>query len=356
MEYVKRNGNNNGNGKKPDHHFEETPPSNGNGHKVLPSKDRFACLEAVKPRLFPPRQEVITRTGIRRNVLLLILFLVFSLYISSLPISSTVTDRNAVVVPLERTDLTSSKDGFMTESFVQEGERVVKNELLLRVSSFWEEKMIRENEFEILSLDKELSLAWAEAQVAALKLDEAIQLKKLGSVAEEALEEAILHDQASQNRVESLIFKLEGARVREHFLKKILLEGEIRAPFDGWVISNPKLKEKTFVKEGEFLIALASRQLQVEFLLREKDYSRVSVGSEAKIKFYAFPENIYEGRVVRVKPFAEAPARSGIGKHALKVLIQCAQAPENIQNGMTAKVAVEATPKSLLGRMDHELF
>ncbi len=338
----------NGNG----HHTHE----NGNGHTTLLTEDRFAYLESVKPRLFPSQEEVIGKTGIRRNLLLFILFLVAAIYISSLPLSSSVTDRNALVVPIQRTDLTSPKDGFVRKVFFQEGEQVKKGALLVEVMSSQDEKALREGKLEVLSLEKELSQVWLESQVWTLRLDEAVRLKKLGSIKPYTFQEALLRNEASQRKVESLIFKLEAARQRERFLRQYSKEGDIRTPFDGLIISDAKLKEKAFVKQGEFLLTLATQKSQIEFLLKEADYSRISIGAKARIKFYAFPEETYEGHVIGIKPFAEPLPKSGVIKQALKVLIEWDQAPTQIQNGMSAKVSIEAKPKSVLGRIYHELF
>ncbi len=342
--------NGNGNGK---HHHSN---GNGNGHDVLLMEDRFQYLESIKPRLFPSKEEVIEKTGIRRNILLFILFLVAAIYISSLPLSSSVTDRKAVVVPIQRTDLTSPKDGFLQKVFFQEGEQVKKGALLVKVTSSQDEKTLRESRLEVLSLEKELSQAWLESQVWTLRLDEAIRLKKLGSIKPYTFQEALLRNEASQRKVESLIFKLEAARQREHFLHQYLKEGDIRAPFDGFVISDAKLKEKAFVKQGEFLLTLATQNSQIEFLLKEADYARISIGAKARIKFYAFPEDTYGGHVIGIKPYAEPLPKSAVTKHMIKVLIRWDQAPNQIQNGMSAKVVIEAKTKSVLGRVYHEIF
>lgn len=352
------NGNGNGNGKNGNGHLHAHLGNghNGNGHDVLLAPDRFEQLDLLKPRLFPSSERVIKETGIRRNLLLFILFLLSAVYVASLPLSSTTVDRNALVTPHQRTDLTSPKDGFVRSLLVDEGQTVKKGELLLKVESLRDRNSLRETRLEVFSLERELSVAWTEAQIASLKLDEAIQLKKLGSVKDFVVQEAFLRNQASQRKVESLIFKLEQAREKERFLKKAIGEGELRAPFEGVVISDPKLKEKAFVKEGEFLITLARQGSQLECLIKEGDYSRISIGGKAKIKFYAFPEAHYEGRVVGIKPFGEALHKPGIQRRAVKVLVEWERAPEEIRNGMSAKVAIEAKPQSFLGRFYHELF
>jgi len=359
MDQIKKqvsNGNGNGHKNGNGHHDNHQNGNGHNGHSTLLTEDRFAYLESIKPRLFPSKEEVIEKTGIRRNLLLFILFFVAAINIFSLPLSSSVTDRNALVVPIQRTDLTSPKDGFVKKVFFQEGDQVKKGTPLLKVMSSQDEKALQESKLEVLSLEKELSQVWLESQVWTLRLDEAIRLKKLGSIKPYTFQEALLRNEASQRKAESLIFKLEAARQKEHFLRQYLKEGDIKAPFDGLIISDAKLKEKAFVKQGEYLLTLATRKSQIEFLLREADYSRISIGAKARIKFYAFPSDTYEGHVIRIKPFAELLPKSVAVKHMIKVLIRWDQAPRQIQNSMGAKISIEAKPKSVLGRVYHEIF
>lgn len=145
-------------------------------------------------------------------------------------------------------------------------------------------------------------------------------------------------------------------RERGSFLKKRIHEGEIRAPFKGKIISDIGLREKSFVKEGNFLFTLASEDSLVEMLIQEGDYSRIELGAHARVKFYAFPEKTYEGLVTGFKPFAEPLPKSGITRHAVKVLIRLNSIPSHIQNGMSAKVTLEVKPQSFLRRFYHETF
>ena len=344
------NGNGNGNGHHPNGN------GNGNGHKLLVPEDRFAAIDLEKPRLFISREEVIKKTGILRNFLFTFFILIAFGFAGLLPLSSSVTDPDAVVAPVRRTDLASPKDGFITQVFFKEGEEVKRGDLLLKVESKQEKAACRQARLEALALAKAISRERAEARILVLKLAEAGRLKAMGSLKDQAFEEARLLLEAKQAGIESLKFRVLQARERVIFLNSILREGAIRAPFDGRVISDTQLKEKAFVKQGDFLVTLASRDSAVEFLLKETDYSRVALGRRARIRFYAFPGKSWEGRVVGFKPFAQALPKSGITRHAVKVLIRYEKTSFSIQNGMSAKVTLEAAPQSFLRRICGELL
>lgn len=97
-------------------------------------------------------------------------------------------------------------------------------------------------------------------------------------------------------------------RKRESFFRKRIFEGEIRTPFNGKIISNISLREKAFVKEGDFLSTPASED---------------SLGE---------------------------------ARQALKAPIRPDSLPSSVQNGMSATVTIEAEQESLLRRCYHELF
>jgi hypothetical protein len=110
------------------------------------------------------------------------------------------------------------------------------------------------------------------------------------------------------------------------------------------------------VQKGEFLLTIASRNSFLEVALKEMDYSRIHVGSKAQIKFYAFPKKKHNGRVIGFKHFAQPYVKTGVNRHSIKAFIQASEPLPHIQNGMSAKVTIEANSESILGRFYHEIL
>jgi len=353
---------NNGNGNGEGHHNGNGnghSNGNGNGHGasqgVYLPKDRFAAVDLTKPRLFPTKREVVKKTGIWKNLALFILICSAALAWFASP-KSMVRDSKAVVVPSRRVDFASPRDGFVTQVFFKEGDSVREGDLLLTVESKDERARIDDTQWEIKAFRKELSAEKDEARLLFLKLSELKRLHQMGSLREEVVEEAGLGLQVKEKRIASLRIKLNQTQERENFLKNRIHEGEIRAPFKGKVISDIGLREKAFVKEGDFLFTLASEDSLVEMLIKEGDYARIEPGGRARVKFYAFPERTYEGLVAGFKHFAEPLPKSGITRHAVRVLVRMNTIPLGIQNGMSAKVTLEAKSQSPLRRFYDELF
>lgn len=338
------NGDGNGNGNGP-----------GNGHEIPPSGDRFSMIELTKPRLFSSQREVIQKTGIARNFLFFIVLLGVSTAYLGIP-QESVRDAKALVVPSRRVDFSSPRDGFVERLLFQEGDRVEKGETIVIVSSPEDPLLLNQAGLESEALAREIAAEKDEARVLSMKVEEARKLHVLGSAKGGLVAEAKLRLLSKKKRIEALRAKLALSSARlEELMERISL-GQIRAPFRGKIISDVGVKEKTFVKAGDFLFTLAGEDSLVEVLLKESDFGRIETGARARVKFYAFPGRTYQGFVAGFKHFAEPLPKSGITRHAVKALVRLNSAPPRIQNGMSAKIDLEAKPESFWKRFYHEMF
>lgn len=317
--------------------------------------NRFEAIELAKPRLFPSRREVIRKTGIARNLLFFIVLLGVSTAYLGMP-QESVRDAKALVVPSRRVDFSSPRDGFVERLFFQEGDRVEKGETVVIVASPEDALLLNQAGLESEALAREISAEKDEARVLSMKVEEARKLHVLGSVKSDLVDEAQLRLLSKKKRIEALRSKLalSSARLEERIERMSL--GQIRAPFPGRIISDVGVKENAFVKTGDFLFTLASEDSLVEVLLKESDFGRIETGARARVKFYAFPGKTYQGFVAGFKHFAEPLPKSGVARHAVKVLVRLNSFPPRLQNGMSAKVVLEARPQSLWKRFYHEMF
>ena len=344
------NGNGNGNG----HHN-----GDGNGHGtsqgVYLPKDRFSTIELTKPRLFPTKREVIKKTGIAKNLFFITLILGASLAYLLAP-QESVCDTKALVVPARRVDFSSPRDGFVQRVFFKEGDFVKSGDLVLLVGSSEDKILLTEAALEVEALGEAILAEKDEAILLSVELEEAKQLEAMGSVKRQVVEEANLKLFSKEKRIRAFRTRVAQARIRLEGLGEAMRQGEIRAPFNGRIISDSGVKEATFVKAGDFLFTLASEDFLVEVLLKESDFWRIETGARARVKFYAFPDRVYEGWVTGFKHFAEPLPKSGITRHAVKAFARLNSFPSRIQNGMSAKVTLEAKSESLLRRFYHEMF
>ena len=132
-----------------------------------------------------------------------------------------------------------------------------------------------------------------------------------------------------------------GIREAETALEKakVALErSEIRAPLGG-VVGMVRVRENELVVPGQPVVTIGDlATLRVETTdLDEIDVARVNVGQRADVTFDAVPDRVFEGRVARISPMAEA---SSGGVNYTTVVEMESLAPE-IRWGMTAFVDIE---------------
>jgi multidrug resistance efflux pump len=113
---------------------------------------------------------------------------------------------------------------------------------------------------------------------------------------------------------------------------------ELRAPFDG-VVGMVQVREGEQIRHGDLILALGDLStLWVETTdLDEIDVARIEVGQVVDVTFDAFPDRVFEGRVIRIDPM---PAPGGGGVNYTTIIALEELAPE-IRWGMTAFVDID---------------
>jgi HlyD family secretion protein len=169
------------------------------------------------------------------------------------------------------------------------------------------------------AVDAAVWAATAQQGVAEAELD----LLRAGPTAEEvaAQEAAVAQAQAA----------LDAARVA-------LERTEVRAPLAG-TVGMVDVRVGELVAAGQPLIAMGDLStLQVETTdLDEIDVARVAVGQQVDITFDAVPEQVFDGRVIRISPMAG----SGDGGVNYTVVVELDGLDPAIRWGMTAFVDIE---------------
>jgi multidrug resistance efflux pump len=112
---------------------------------------------------------------------------------------------------------------------------------------------------------------------------------------------------------------------------------ERRAPFDG-TIGMVQVRRGEQVRQGDPLLVLGDLStLRVETTdLDEIDVARVEIGQSVDVTFDALPDQVLQGRVVRINPMAQA---SGGGVNYTTIIELDELAPE-VRWGMTAFVDI----------------
>jgi len=127
------------------------------------------------------------------------------------------------------------------------------------------------------------------------------------------------------------------------FFKERMASLELKAPFAGVILSDPKEKIGNFLREGEFVIELADPgTFYLELPVPEKDVQKLKEGNRVSIRFSAFPWRSYRGRIIRINPKVKEETEKVFKiKHVVPCDISLDEIPNGAKYGMQAFVKIQ---------------
>jgi multidrug efflux pump subunit AcrA (membrane-fusion protein) len=264
----------------------------------------------------------------------------------------------------ERVQIKAKTSGSIAEIYVKEGAVVHKGDLLARIDN-------PAVTFDLKRGKAELNARSAQAasdapQIAALKasaraldadlgtarkdLDRTRSLVDGGSIARTELERvearvAQLEAQIAANAAQQRALRIDldagaaQAAAQVASLAARVTDTEVRAPIDGVVLAKSiELGEVVQINQTLFKVG-DTRSLILEVAIDEADVARVrdgAQGSVAAISLYAFPRQIFPGKVYEVLPDADRSRKTFLAK------IRFDKPPEGLRSGMSAEVNIVA--------------
>jgi len=122
-------------------------------------------------------------------------------------------------------------------------------------------------------------------------------------------------------------------------VKKAQMELEktkIRAPFSG-IITDVRVCLQQHVSRGDELFTLVNiSRIKVEARVLESEIGKMKVGREVDLRFSAYPERVFKGRVKAISPIINPEDKT------CKVIVDVANPKEEIKPGMHAEVEIAA--------------
>lgn len=198
--------------------------------------------------------------------------------------------------PWLETIVASEVAGLVKEMEVEEGDRVIKDQILCVQDST---QLILKGE------SAEAELAEAEVMLARARREWERQerLFSINSVSEKAYEDARFESEAAARKVERLRAEV---RVLEDRLKK----KTIRAPVTGYVVERHS-KVGQWLGEGEPVVTLiVINPMRVMVPVPERYVPWIKKGDRAQVTFDALPYRKFEGPITAVIPRADRKTRT----------------------------------------------
>jgi HlyD family secretion protein len=183
--------------------------------------------------------------------------------------------------------------GTLQKLYVQIGDVVKKDQIL----GVLQEKDLEAN---VASSEAALAAAKAAAVYAQANYDRLKDLLPKGYVSQDAV------DVARQNR-DSTLANVSKAQAQLEFSRIQLSYGTVRAPIDG-VLESVATQEGSTVAASfnapTFVTLIDLSRLEVDAYVDEVDIGGVKVGQKATFTVDAFPEKVFHGEVVAIRPQA----------------------------------------------------
>jgi len=233
------------------------------------------------------------------------------------------------VEPIQTVEVKSKASGEIIEVDVEVGDVVRRGDLLVRV-----DQRVPQNA--VIQAEADLKVANAELENAEAQLERAEALHGSQVITEEEYEATVLtHAQAEAQQIRAGR-ALEDARIAFE-------DTEVRAPSDGIILSR-QVEVGTVIQSassglsgGAVLLTMANLQtVQVRSFVDETDIGKIGVGMPVTITVEAFPNQPFEGEVLKVEP--QALIQQNVTM--FPVLVRIANHEGLLKPGMNAEVEV----------------
>jgi len=247
--------------------------------------------------------------------------------------------------------------GTIDEIHVNESQHVKSGDILIKLDDRkyqWELERSEADRLRVLSellLDKQFSTnestdnslnsdALSDAREAFEKAEDLFQK---GLISREELEKAsrdyefaLIQSGEKKEEVRDAAKNLTQTEVSVKNARLNLEKTEIKAPFSG-IITDIKVSPHENVSAGQEIFTLVNiSNIRIKAKVLESEVGRIKVGREARLKFSAYPDEIFKGRVSAVSPVVNPEEKT------CSVLIDMANPEEKIKPGMHAEVEIIA--------------
>lgn len=250
------------------------------------------------------------------------------------------------IQPVTQVQVSSNVMGRVAEIGVEEGQRVRRGDLLLRLDDERYRSLVQQYRAQIQAADANRVLAEAELREANQNLDRVRGMKERGLASEQEFVAAQTRAEVNAARVSAAREEIHRASAALEQAEKDLRETVFNASMDGVVtVLNVEVGENvitgTMNNPGTVILTLSDLSaMEVEAEVDETDIIHVEVGQKARVLVDAMPDTTLGGVVTRV-------GQSGLGQTGAQqeatnyeVAVRLDGPPPSLRPGMNADVEV----------------
>jgi len=219
--------------------------------------------------------------------------------------------------PVRHAVVKSHSTGNVLEIRVQEGDRVRRGDLLVKIDP-------RSPQAEKDSRNAALNKARADLILATKNRDNSVVLLDRKLISQNAFDQTVATFEASAANEQAAAAQLRMAEIA-------LQDTEIRAEFDGVVATRKAQVGERVLPDSMLLSIVDLAQMQLEALVPVADVPGVRVGMPAHFKVDGFGDRQFAGQVGRINPQTEQGSRS------LSIYVSVANTDGALRGGMFAE-------------------
>ncbi|MDP2643560.1 MAG: efflux RND transporter periplasmic adaptor subunit [Desulfobacterales bacterium] len=247
--------------------------------------------------------------------------------------------------------LTSS--GILEAIFFKEGDSVSNGDLLARFRNPDLEKEYAGKKVALDILTHEVTRLQKKKEFLVKEKQRKTLLFENGAI---GLVELELTDLDLGQTVEEIAMKEKKRTSQEEeltFLKSRVESLELKAPFSGVLLNDPRQRIGNFLRGGDFILELVDpSSFYLELPVNEKEVDRLSIGNRVGARFHAFPTKTISGKISRLGPKTEEEVEKVFKiRHVIPVEIHLDEIPTAAKYGMRAWVRIKAQ-KSGIGKAE----
>jgi len=250
------------------------------------------------------------------------------------------------LLPPKRQEIVANVSAKIVDVLHDTGEEVAKGEVIARLDSVNQEQQVRSTREQVQRQQATLDRARTESEHSAAELVRKTKLYKDKLISEQDFEDA--RTKADVNRNDVVVATSELARLKSDlaYYEDQYDRTFLRMPFDGHVVTS-LLRQKvgTFLREGDvFAVVEDSSTIQAQVQIPESDIGDISIGSLVRLKVWAYPTTIFDGKVSSIDPTAVNGAQGRV----VLILTDVPNKDFILKSGMTGAAKVEAGEKPVI--------
>jgi HlyD family secretion protein len=259
---------------------------------------------------------------------------------------TSIVSASGEVKPKKSVNISAHISGRIVKIGVEEGQRVKKDDFLLKLDSTQHEANADRDRAVIRTFQAELIKAEAYLKKDKRFYERQKKLHDEKLISGEQLEDAKTAHEISEASHEAILYQIRQAQASLESSLDMLSKTVYNSPIDG-IITSLRVEEGeiamigTMNNPGTVLMTIADLSvMEVEIEVDETDVIGLSLGQKADVRIDALPDHVIQGKVTEIGSSALQKVLATEESKDFKVVITLESPPESLKPGLSASADI----------------